>query len=69
MTLRIERLIRYQFEPIEIWISKVEKYVSDSGEFAVIKPKADAIRINKPPVDSRRKKSRNGEMREFISVL
>jgi hypothetical protein len=67
--LRIERLIRYQLEPIDIWISKVEKYVLDSGEFAVIKPKAEAIRINNPPVVSLRKKSSNGEMRDFISIL
>ena len=38
-------------------------------ELAVINPKPEATRINKPPVDSRRKKSSSGEMRDFMSLL
>jgi hypothetical protein len=69
MIFRIERSIKYHSEPTVILKSKTEKYLSDKGELAVIKPNAAATRTSNPLVDSRPRKSRSGEMRDFIALL
>jgi hypothetical protein len=69
ITFKIDKSIRYQSDPTVMRKSKAEKYLSDSGEFAVAKPNAAATNTSNPPVDSRPKKSRRGDMRDFMASL
>jgi len=69
MIFRTEKSSKNHPDPTAISKSRTEKYLSDSGELAVIKPSPAATRTITPLVDSRPRKSRRGEIRVLMSLL